>query len=287
MIAAVGCSSPKVEICKYNGDRQAAVSLTFDDGIIDDYTLIAPHLDELGMKGTFWICPANIGIDDSYAPRLTWENCRTMSFSGHEISNHSWDHANLYYLTPEEIEAEVVKADDAIETNLGIRPKTFCFPYNAHNAVVDSICSKGRVGMRLFQEPQGQVNSHSTAKSLDAWLDSVLYAGEWGVTMTHGIHHGWDQWEDENVLWDFYARLAERRDSVWVGTFAQVSSYLAERDACRLSVSRHGHTITLTPSCNLDPELFTEPLSARITWKKKSFVVEFDPFGGSQTFDLN
>ena len=227
------CSAVEdARITEYRDGKKAAVSLTFDDGILDHYTLVAPHLDS---RGTFWVNGISIGKPDyNYAPRLTWEMCREMSERGHEISNHSWSHPNLTGLSEEALREEVFRNDDAIEKATGKRPVTFCYPYNAQNELVARVCHEGRIATRDFQEAQGQVNSHSTPESLRAWLDRVIAEGDWGVTMTHGIHHGWDQWEDEQVLWDFYKDLAARQDDVWIDTFAAVAAYRAEREHCTM-----------------------------------------------------
>lgn len=285
LIAA--CSGVKdARICEFKDGRQAAVSLTFDDGLADDFFLIAPQLNKLGINGTFWINASNIGTVSNDALRLTWDQCRAMAAAGHEISNHSWSHPNLTKLSEEQVREEVKLTDDAIERELGSRPITFCYPFNATNELVSSICNEGRVGTRTYQEAQGQVNSHSTAESLSAWLRKVIDNREWGVTMTHGIHSGWDQWEDENVLWNFYKELGFKRDSVWVDTFAAVASYIAERDNCTIKVGRKGNTLTITPNCSLDPALYRQPLTAAVTLREGVRYFEFDPFGGEQKYDL-
>ena len=283
ILMTASCSGPQFEVCKYKDDLQAAVSLTFDDGLIDDYTLIVPCLDSLGIKGTFWIIGENIGQLEG---RLTWEQCRRMASTGHEISNHSWTHPHLTNMTAEEIEEQVRLCDEAITRNVGRKPLSFCFPFNAHNALVDSICGAGRVGMRTYQEAQGQVNSKSTPESLRAWMRKTIDNGEWGVTMTHGIHTGWDQWNDSQVLWDFYSELASKRDTIWIATFAEVAAYVGERDNCTVKVSGNSKQLTIEPECTLDSSIYTQKLSAKITKGRKSWVVEFDPFGGPQTFDL-
>ena len=234
----LSCSVKDAQICKFKDGREAAVSLTFDDGILDHYTLVAPKLDYNGLKATFWICGANIGTDDYYAHRLTWDMCREMAANGHEISSHSWSHKNFAKATEDEIREEVQKNDEIIERELGQKPITFCYPFNAITDAAAAIVEEGRVGVRTYQEAQGQMNTHSTAESLDAWLRKVIDNREWGVTMTHGIHDGWDQWEDEKVLWNFYERLSQKRDSVWVDTFAKVASYIAERDNCSIKVTK-------------------------------------------------
>ena len=281
------CSAVEdARITEYRDGKKAAVSLTFDDGILDHYTLVAPHLDSLGIRGTFWVNGISIGKPDyNYAPRLTWEMCREMSERGHEISNHSWSHPNLTGLSEEQLREEVFRNDDAIEKATGKRPVTFCYPYNAQNELVARVCHEGRIATRDFQEAQGQVNSHSTPESLRAWLDRVIAEGDWGVTMTHGIHHGWDQWEDEQVLWDFYKDLAARQDDVWIDTFAVVAAYRAEREHCTIRVRKYHKCIGLKPSCDLDPALYREPLTAEVTVNGRTRLLTFDPFGHEQFFE--
>ena len=280
----VSCQKVEYEICNYHQGREAAVSLTFDDGIIDHYTLVGRQLDRLGMQGTFWVNAAFMGEDET---RLTWDMCREMTAAGHEISNHAWSHKNFSRLSDEEILEEIRLCDEAIERELGAAPITFCFPYNAFDERTLAMAMEGRVGVRTYQEGQGQANTHSTPESLSGWLRSVIDGGEWGVTMTHGIHNGWDQWEDESVLWNFYRELSSKRDSVWVDTFAHVASYITERDNCTISVKKSGKTLTITPSCSLDPSLYRQPLTARIKTGEDVLYLDFDPFGGPQSYDLS
>ena len=282
-LATVSCQTPDSEICRYYQGREAAVSLTFDDGIIDHYTLVAAQLNRLGMQGTFWVNAAFMGEDET---RLTWDMCRKMAAAGHEISNHAWSHKNLYNISDEEILQEISLCDEAIARELGAAPITFCFPYNAYDERTLALAMKGRVGARTYQEAQGQANTHSTPESLSRWLRGVIDGGEWGVTMTHGIHIGWDQWEDENVLWRFYRELSGKRDSVWVDVFAHVASYITERDNCTLSVKKCGSKLILRPSCSLDPSLYRQPLTARVRLGEAVLYLDFDPFGGRQTYDL-
>ena len=103
--------------------------------------------------------------------------------------------------------------------------------------------------------------------------------------MTHGIHHGWDQWEDEQVLWDFYKDLAARQDDVWIDTFAAVAAYRAEREHCTIRVRKYHKCIGLKPSCDLDPALYREPLTAEVTVNGRTRLLTFDPFGHEQFFE--
>ena len=288
-MTVVSCSNVVDDaiITDYRGGRKAAVSLTFDDGILDHYTMVVPKLDSLGLKGTFWVNGKFIGQEDDYAPRLTWEMCREMTCSGHEISNHSWSHPALPDLSEEEIRQEIKRNDDAIEEAIAKRPITFCYPFNAWNDAVSALAWEGRVGVRESQEPIGIAETHSTPESLSAWLNDIVTEGTWGVTMCHSLLYGWDNWMgQERILWDFLARLAAMQDEVWVDTFAAVASYRQEREHCSIEVRRQGKGITILPQCDLDPSLYREKLTARVALDGNTYLFDFDPLGGKQYFDI-
>ena len=160
-----------VSVARYWGDRQAAVSLTFDDGLQEHYTLVAPHLDRYGLKGTFGINGKYIGdIDDHYAPRMTWDECREMAANGHEICNHSWSHPNLAEVDPATLRMEIEKNDSAILAETGIRPTSFLYPFNAWTPQVRAACEKGKTGSRISQFALGQRNSACTADAVELRL---------------------------------------------------------------------------------------------------------------------
>jgi len=64
---------------------RAAVSLTYDDGIPNHYQLVAPALEEAGLRGTFYT-PVK---SDLMQHPLTW---RGMAKRGHELGNHGVFH---------------------------------------------------------------------------------------------------------------------------------------------------------------------------------------------------
>ena len=70
----------------WNG-KKSAVCLTYDDGLDIDLDNVAPVLDSLGLKGTFYI-PGN---SESLSKRMNeW---KTLSVKGHELGNHTLFHA--------------------------------------------------------------------------------------------------------------------------------------------------------------------------------------------------
>lgn len=257
--------SQTVSVAKFWGDRRAAVSLTFDDGIQEHFTLVAPHLDAYALKGTFGINGLYVGdLDDHFAPRLTWEKCRQMAANGHEICNHSWSHPNLMSVDSCTLVSEVSKNDSIIEAEIGVRPTSFLYPFNAVTSSIQPICEKGKVGSRLQQFALGQRNSRCTASSIYTWLRHQIERNLWGITMTHGIYTAWDQWDDPWVLWDFFRRLAFKKDSVWIDTFSNIQAYVKERDSVQLTISYKDKILMITPALHLDSTIFRMPLTLKI-----------------------
>lgn len=253
-----------VRIASYWGDRQAAVSLTYDDGTQCHYHEVAPELEKRGLRATFWIVGSNVGTDVPDYPYMTWEQVADLSKRGHEVSNHSWTHPDLTKLTPEQVRSEIEKCDSAILKATGVKPISFCYPYNATSDTVVRMAEEGRVGSRTFCDAQGQEVSGCTDESLARWLDNTVSTGAWAVTMTHSTDYGWDKWQDKTVLWRLYDRLKEREAEVWVAPFAEVAAYIKERDNTEFSIETNSDACIITPRMSLDPSLFAVPLTMRV-----------------------
>lgn len=143
---------PHVYVAKYKGDRACAISYTFDDGLAEHSTVAAPELEKRGFRGTFWVCGYYTEQGASAkVPRMTWDELREMSKKGHEVSSHSWAHKNAKRLTIEQVKSEIEKNDSAIYANIGIVPRTYCYPYNYKTEEIVSMASKGRVATRTKQ----------------------------------------------------------------------------------------------------------------------------------------
>ena len=66
------------------GGRRAAVSLTYDDGLDSQIDRVAPQLEAMGLKGTFFLTRDNV------QERIA--DWRAVHARGHEIGNHSITH---------------------------------------------------------------------------------------------------------------------------------------------------------------------------------------------------
>ncbi len=286
------------EVAKYRDDKACAISYTFDDGLLEQATLVAPAFDKLGFKGTFFVNgnPIEDTVASAGKPRVTWTQLKKMSERGHEISNHGWAHRNFGRFPPEEIRADILKNDSAILVNVGIMPRTFAYPNNTRSPEGMLIATKNRVATRLFQF---SVGGKSTRENLKRQIENLLSNGGWGVTMTHGITYGYDHFKNAGIFWDHLKEVKSQEDKIWVDTFCEVAAYIKEQKAITYDIEETKKGFSIRPELKLDSSIFTVPLTGVIRQanvkkiqifqgKKKlkprvladKVLFDFDPFGG-------
>lgn len=288
-----------VSVAKYRHDKVCAISYTFDDGLAEHYTLVAPQLEQRGFRGTFFINGSKVNKDERHikdTTRVTWPQLKEMAEKGHEISNHGWAHRNFAKFPFEVLKEDILKNDSAIYAHVGVMPRTYAYPNNTKQGEAMAFVARNRVGTRLKQR---SVDSKRTARDLEKWMETLIKTGDWGVGMTHGLTYGYDAFGNPQRLWEHWEQVKANEDKIWVGTFHEVVSYLKEREAIRLTVTEKKNKLHVVPELPLDKELFTEPLtmvveggtmkkvSARQGKKKLSVQLrsdkaffDFDPFGG-------
>ena len=294
------------EIAKYKDNKTCALSYTFDDALREHYTLVAPALNKYGFKGTFWINGAIINPnnepnrDTSY---VNWQQLIEMHRQGHEISNHGYSHKNLGRCSFEEAEYEIFKNDTVIFEQLGIWPKTFCYPFNAKTNAIIELASRNRVDTRLFQFSMG---SKSTDVNLEEKVNALLTNQEWGVAMMHGITYGYDHFMDANILWRHLEQVYTRKSEIWVATFEDVAAYVKQRDNINLEVVKTKKGYQIVPKMTLNPNLFNKELtliikkssnknkvisvkqngkSLLISKNSESIYINFNPWNGPLTIN--
>ena len=294
MWVSAAAGQPDIHVAHFYGDRQAAISYTFDDGLQEHYTMVFPKFKELGLKGSFCIIGSKVGKDQKGTPCMTWEQLREMAEAGQEITSHGYKHLSMEKLTdPEALRYEVQHNDTLIYNKVGVFPRTYFYPGNRKTEEGLAFTQKDRVGTRISQVSFG---SKRDSLWMQNWLNRLLKRGEWGVTMTHGITTGYDCFPNPQVFWNHLEQVAKMQDRIWVATFHDVAAYTAERDTLTLDIQKGNKSYLVIPSNPLDPQLFTHPLTlvvkgevteARqgkrelpLTKKGDKTVFDFDPNGG-------
>lgn len=261
-----------VQVAPYYQGRKAALSLTFDDGLQDQYTLLRPELNRRGLRATFAIIGSKVGgvmhssqdkaMGISGTPCMTWAMVKQLANDGHEIGNHGWEHKNVTKLSAERLRQEVLRNDSAIMKQTGSLPMSFFYPGNQKDSATIAFCEHDRVGSRKFQV---SIGSKRDTTWLRQWLNSLIEQGEWGVTMTHGIATGYDHFANPQTLWTFLDDIAARQDSLWVAPFGEVVAYIRERDNIELIISQKDDHIEIQPVITLRPDIYHQPLTLVVT----------------------
>lgn len=129
------------------GERQVAI--TFDDGLLDNYTNAYPILKEFGLKAYFFILVAKAGTEGY----MGWEQIKELSGAGMTIGSHGMTHRILTELDGKDLEYELKDSKKILEDNLGKAidflsiPRGFC-----NKKVIDK--AKGAGYKRVFTSNQ-------------------------------------------------------------------------------------------------------------------------------------
>ena len=118
------------------------VAFTYDDGFEECHSMIAPVLEEFGIKAAFFINPAFIDGDKVYQSDfvnrkvltsgkkpLTWEMVIDLKERGHTIGSHTMDHLRLNINDDAIIEYQLKKSKEVIENKISSRCEYFAYPY--------------------------------------------------------------------------------------------------------------------------------------------------------------
>lgn len=127
------------EIPIYSVERKdKKIAVTFDCAWNDDdIDSILDTLDKYKCRATFFV------VGD-WARKYP-ESLKKISERGHEIGNHSYNHADYTKTSAERITADLDKCDDIIEDITGKRPRLMRAPSGGYNdAVVKTVEKSGR-----------------------------------------------------------------------------------------------------------------------------------------------
>lgn len=284
-----------IRIARFYGNRLGAVSYTFDDGLLEQYTELFPVMKRLGLKGSFCVNgnTINNAKPSDEKPRMTWAMMKEMAKNGQEISSHGWAHTSTKRISGEALRYEIQHNDTCIYEKVGTFPRTYFYPGNVKSDEGVAFASKDRVGTRTFQI---SIGSKRNAQWLHDWVRELIMDRKWGVGMTHGISRGYDHFPNPQVLFDHLEDAAKLQDSLWIATFHDAAAYVAERDAVKLEITENGKVTEVLPSLSLDSRIFVMPLTLivpkevkkawqngkrlKILVRNGEKVVDFNPFAG-------
>ncbi|NMA37196.1 MAG: polysaccharide deacetylase family protein [Papillibacter sp.] len=141
--AIVGASATTRQLPIYCVKRDGKmVSLTFDAAWGNEDTgMLIDILGKYNVKATFFV----VGDWVKKYP----ESVKQLSDAGHEVMNHSDNHAHFNKLSSEEVIKNINACNDKIEAITGVRPTLFRCPYGEYDDHV--IAAVNSMGIRAIQ----------------------------------------------------------------------------------------------------------------------------------------
>jgi peptidoglycan-N-acetylglucosamine deacetylase len=211
---------------------KAAISLTFDGGLLEHWELVAPILAEHEIRATFFVTVPNL-LESPEA----W---RKVVAAGHEIGSHSHlgisTNGNLPAWTLEMIEEDLRLTDKGILEILGRRVESFALSGS------ETTCAEGDYSPLLrkrFSGLRSPLPGPTEVSEIDLFnVGSNFWRDLVGPIESYLPQHG--QWsvpvfdrffdadfgaaeEDLRVLIGYL----KRRDDIWVAPFGEVVSHVA------------------------------------------------------------
>jgi peptidoglycan/xylan/chitin deacetylase (PgdA/CDA1 family) len=277
------------EISDWQGNKDAAVSVTFDDNCAPQFTMAAPYMNSKNMRGTFFV------IVDPYVgcSTLNWNWVRTTANGGHEIGSHTISHPHLTQLDSSHIEYELHASRDSINKYVTSQKCiTLAYPFgdgglnDSASAKVQEIAKKYYIGARDagvgpsgcddYNDPYGsgfinyyyQVGSKaidSTFKigQFKTLLNNTINKGSWFLPMYHSFDDPTDTLSVTTI--NFKAQMDaidSMRNHFWIAPFGEIVRYRQEHDSQNLQlVSDNASKITLHFSDALPDSVFNVPLT--------------------------
>ena len=142
------------------------IALTFDDG---PHPLLTPRileiLDRYGVSATFFMVGVNV---ENYP-----ETARAVIEAGHEVGNHTYSHHHIERMSPDGVETEIARCEDALEELCEYRPHLFRPPEGAINSSIESCSEEHDYALILWSLDTRDWESKNTEQIVEAVLSNV------------------------------------------------------------------------------------------------------------------
>ncbi|MEQ9365171.1 MAG: polysaccharide deacetylase family protein, partial [Leptospirales bacterium] len=117
--------------------------LTFDDGLISHYTIVAPLLKRYGFRGTLFLYPTV--LSSKKKAYMNWDQARELLESGvFEVGSHSLYHPFLPEVSPKELDRQMRSSREILERKLNIPIRIFAYPFGVYDRrVIDATRAAG------------------------------------------------------------------------------------------------------------------------------------------------
>jgi len=132
--------------------------VTFDDGLASDLHVAAPLLEELGIRGSFYVCPGlwssqHADISGDTGRLLARDEAAELSKRGMELGSHAMTHSDLRKLDDVALRAELTDSKAAIEELTGRPCRVIAYPFGLHDERVETAAREAGYELALGWGP--------------------------------------------------------------------------------------------------------------------------------------
>jgi len=106
--------------------------------------------------------------------------------------------------------------------------------------------------------------SATPIEEMTSWIDTcTAHDNIWLVLVFHGIEGiGWEP-VPGNVIETYFNYIKSKEEDIWIATFQDVTKYMRERMHASIKYSRENNSIRVEFHHDLDPELYSLPLTLK------------------------
>lgn len=179
-----------------NGFTRGIVSLTFDDGLVNQYNSALPLLNQYGMKSTMYLVSGLLNT----AGYVTSSQALAMRDSGHEIASHTVNHFDLTTLNAAGLAYQLSQSKVDLQGLLGVTVDDFASPYGLYNAATIGAISQeyashrttdvgynSKDGFDLYKIVVQNLTSDTTPEMVAGWVNAAKNTNTWLVLVYHDI----------------------------------------------------------------------------------------------------
>lgn len=181
---------------------QAMVTLSYDDGMTNNYEIALPLHEQYGVPATFNIIAGRVQDTQQVGKRMNAKQILDAHRRGIEIASHGYYHdAHLTSKTDQEVHFEMAESKAKLAQIIGSEVETIAIPFSAYDDRVRSIAMQYYKGVRVHSSKLNDIPpddrywlysaiapiNTTTFDEIKAKIDQAVTLRKWCIIMMHSV----------------------------------------------------------------------------------------------------
>ncbi|MBN1983285.1 MAG: polysaccharide deacetylase family protein [Chitinivibrionales bacterium] len=264
------------EVCLYEDDKTAAVSIAIDDNHVRDHFWWTEQALRFKWKFTWFLIVDYIRQNPTDCG--TWEDFRKLAKAGHSVQSHTFSHhSNGDTLSDDVMHFEYGHSRAMIRDSIpGDTCNTLAYPWGVGKPELAKnyyIASRGTYGKPncanqtwYLNTNAGYIDSVTLATVLVKDSAQPFYYRGWISPILHGLDVSQDQNRSSlDTIVRHLEYLKSKENEVWVGLFEDIARYCQERDTHILTVIKKARdSISFNLTDSMQDVIYGYPLTVKV-----------------------